>query len=304
MKAWLSILSLMIGGAGAHAQTTFIVPQFGKPISPSQPVTCGMKKLMYKGNGVPEVPAHGTNVIWGGSATYSGNPAPLQELFLKRARAAKVRGLTTMMYLEGPCGQTGGSDPDNEIGKCRSKFQLHNARHRDQSRGIPDTTQARWKPYTIAQLKLSVAEKIDLCEIDNMNNSDGLIPFLRTYKQLFDRGEIYCRLVLKNLNPVQLTALKYAFGTGPAVDFISHLHIKEVGGNGCNSGRGDFSRTQAAVNEAFRELKGPAGQTVLSRDTCQYESANFSDESVNACPGGRTAPSQTDVLVGQGDASR
>ncbi len=210
------------------------------------------------------------------------------------------------MYLEGPCGPTGGSDPGNEIGNCRNKFQAYNRSHPSEAQGIADDTKTRWKPFTIAQLKQSVVHKIDYCEIDNMDNSDGLMKFLRTYKTLFDRGEIYCRLILKNLNAASIGQLKEFKKEAGGVDFISTLHIKEVGGNGCRAGIGrDWSGVQNEIDKVFRELKGPGAKTVASMDTCKYESSNFTQDTVLSCPGGRGTPAPTgSELVGEGRANQ
>jgi len=289
---WL-LCFIFAGALGAFGQTTiFNFDQQEQP-SPKVQVTagpaaqCSMKKLNFTSNGVPDPNTADENSVWGGRAAYYGNASLFQDDYLTKLRAARRRvpNVTTMAYLEGPCGMTGGSDPDNEVGKCRNKFQNYNRNNPAEARGYADTTGSRWIPYTLAQLKATKIHKIDLCEIDNLDNASNVIEFFKTYKRLFDAGEIYCRLVLKNDPP--FSAIRSQIGTGAALDFISNLHIKEVGGNGCNSGRGDHSAAQANAMRTFGSLKGTRVQTLLSRDTCNYQSSNFSQELFLACRGGR-----------------
>jgi len=235
---------------------------------------CQEKKLTFAANFMRPVPAAGSNIIWGGNATDGEHvlSPPYTEDFLSRARTAKSRGLEVFAYLEGPCGNTDGED-DGEIARCAS---LHNDFNRRFSPQTPNTPLARWKPYTMAQLKSSGTFGIDHCEIDNLTNNVTipLIPLLREIKGLYDRGAIHCRLVLKNVSISELNQVKEEIAPRPAdADFISPFHIFED-----DSGTGQ----QAGLSAAMRRLKGNGAVTIISTVSSKY-GEYFTDSRFVSC---------------------
>lgn len=234
----------------------------------SAEAACLQRRLVFSADNFRPLPAPGAAMVWGGNATdgdHHINP-PYSPAFLSRVRLAKDRGLETFAYLEGPCGDTDGND-DGERARCA---RLHNDFNRRFAPGTPNTPQARWKPYTFAQLRQSGASGIDYCEIDNLENNVTvpLLPLLREIKAQYDAGRIRCRLVLKNISAGTLNSIKQNVAPTPAeANFIAPFHIFEAGGTG----------QKGALDAAMKRLKGDGAVTIISTNTNAYGSAFTQD---------------------------
>lgn len=232
---------------------------------------CVTRRLTFSADNFPALPSG--NWVWGGNATDGEHllSPPYSSAFLSRVRLAKDRGLETFAYLEGPCGDTGGVD-DGERARCA---RLHGDFNRQFAPGTPNTPQARWKPYTLAQLKHSGRHGIDYCEIDNLENNVTipLLPLLREIKALYDSGQVHCRLVLKNVSVSALNSIKASLAPTPAAaKFLAPFHIFEAEGTGQKS----------ALDAAMRRLKGEGAVTIVSTCTEQY-GACFTKDSFLTC---------------------
>jgi hypothetical protein len=216
------------------------------------------KTLVFHSDHLPPMPAAGSKKVWGANAMEGGEFAGGKALlfgpsYLKALAQANARGLETFAYLEGKCGLTGGRD-DGEIAKCARKR--------------PNWKGGGWQDFTFDQLRASVALRIDHCEIDNVFGDlpdSQALALLKKYKELYDRGEIRCKLVLKNNGVSLLGKIGKTFGRGsPHTDFISPFSIFED----------DNTAKKAALDRAFAELKGSREvSTYISTDTNHYGSA-------------------------------
>lgn len=243
------------------------------PAAPAAPAAgCTERRLRFSADELPALPS-GAGWVWGGNATSGEHllDPPYASGFLDRARAARARGQQVFAYLEGPCGDTGGVD-DGERARCSS---LHRDFNRRFAPGTPDTAAARWKPYTMKQLRMSGALGVDYCEIDNLENNVTipLVPLAKEIKQLHDGGEVHCRLVLKNVDAAAIDALRASVAPTPAdADFVAPFAIFEA----------DDTGQKARLDAAMRRLKGPGAVTVVSTDTNHYGSA-FTQDRFAAC---------------------
>ena len=236
--------------------------------------TCKQRRLTFSANEFPAMPAAASPYVWGGNATEGDLylAPPYSPGFLSRVRIAKDRGLETFAYLEGPCGNTGGVD-DGEIARCARIHRAFNARY---APNTPDTAQARWKPFTMAQLRESGKLGVDYCEIDNLENNVTipLNSLLREIKSLYDQGQIHCRLVLKNISVSALNSIKKELAPTPRdANFIAPFHIFEA----------DDLGEKPALDVAMKNLKGPGSVTIMSLDTNNYGS-KFTQDSFLTCP--------------------
>lgn len=235
--------------------------------------TCAIKKLRFSADEFRAVPAAGSKIIWGGNATQGNHviAPPFDSEFLQRLKLANQRGVETFGYLEGPCGDTGGVD-DGERDRCA---KLHRDYNRRYSPNTPNTAIARWKPYTFAQMTVAKTVGLDHCEIDNLNNNVNvpLIPLLKEIKNKFNKGEIGCRLVLKNVDISEMRLIKSQVApTVKEADFLSPFHIFED----------DTTRRKAALESAFKAIKGPRAVVIISTDTNAYGSS-FTPDSIETC---------------------
>jgi hypothetical protein len=271
----LLVLSATAGCGGSVAEEE----QIGDDVLASRttPVAseqgCVSRRLRFSADDLPPVPS-GSGFVWGGNAT--GGEAfvdpPYAGDFLARARQARAKGQQVFAYLEGPCGDTGGVD-DGERARCSN---LHRTFNRRFAPGTPDTANERWKPYTMKQLTTSGAHGVDYCEIDNLENNVTvpLVPLLTEVKARFDRGEIACRLVLKNVSASGIDAIRAHLAPTPAdAKFIAPFHIFED----------DDTRQKSSLDAAMRRLKGPGAVTIISTDTNHYGGA-FTQDTFTTCP--------------------
>lgn len=260
------------------------IPREAAPVIPEAPAAssaaldlsrgaeCMQKTLRFSADNFPSIPAN-SSIVWGGNATEGGhvlNP-PFSQGFLSRVKQARNRGVEVFAYLEGPCGDTGGHD-DGERNRCKN---LHNAYNRQFAPGTPNTPLARWKPYTLKQMKLSGQYGIGHCEIDNLENNVTvpLIPLLKELKALFDKGEIYCRIVLKNVPVSDINSIiKNIAPTPPDAAFISPFAIFEANGTG----------QKRALDAAMKKLKGSGSTVIFSLDTNHYGS-RFTPDKFLSC---------------------
>lgn len=255
---------------------------------PSAP-TCAPQSLKFSADYLPAVPAKGSNTVWGGNATggqHLLNP-PYAKDFLAKVREAKSKGLQTFAYLEGPCGDTGGKD-DGERARCRKLHRAFNSANPSEAVRTKDSDLERWKPYTLNQMKLSQSLGIDHCEIDNLENNVrvDLIPFLREVKNLYDSGQIHCKLVLKNLRRSQLESIKQQLSPTPdQAAFISPFHIFETN-------KEQVSSQRSGLNQALKSLKGPDATTIFSTNTNAYGSA-FTQDKFGLCEAQQTKVGST-----------
>lgn len=236
-------------------------PAAARPPARNEGVGCSMKQLRFSADSHPRVPASGEHVVWGGNATEGQQvlAPPYSSAFLARARQARANGIEVFAYLEGPCGDTGGRD-DGERSRCQ---RLHNAYNARFAPGTPNTALARWKPYTLGQMKESGKHGIGYCEIDNLDNNVKvpLVPLMKELKKLFDEGKIYCRLVLKNLSTGDIDSIIRNVAPTPAdAAFIAPFHIYEANGTGM----------KARLDAAMQRLKGSGSTTIISTDTNNY----------------------------------
>lgn len=240
-------------------------------VAPPADAACVTRRLTFSADSFPALPSGAW--VWGGNATEGDHhlAPPYSPAFLSRVRLAKDRGLETFAYLEGPCGDTDGND-DGERARCAN---LHNDFNRRFAPGTPNTPQARWKPFTMAQLRQSGEHGIDYCEIDNLENNVTvpLNPLLREIKALYDAGRIHCRLVLKNVSVGALNSIKASVAPTPAeANFLAPFHIFEANGTG----------GKPALDAAMRSLKGQGAVTIISLDTNHYGSG-FTKDSFLTC---------------------
>lgn len=256
---------------------------------------CRSLKLHYSSNDVPDLPP--TPSIWGGRATEAGNSAPLMQDFIRGAERAKAAGNMTMMYLEGPCGLTNGKDPMDEEGNCRRKFQKFNKEH---GAKVPDKKTHRWEPYTLEQLKLSKKYQIDFCEIDNLDNSYGATEFLKTYKKLYDAGEIQCKLVLKNIDANKIKEFASTFGKSPS--FVSKLNLFEADELWAKKDKSQFNSKRTELIKAMRDWMGEGAMTLMSKKSGDYRSVNFTQDPVMGC--GRSESQIATAPEAPGDGMR
>lgn len=216
---------------------------------------CSMKELTFSADFFRPIPAKGSGLVWGANAT-EGNAVidpPFSAAFLSRVKQAHANGIEVFAYLEGPCGDTNGKD-DGERARCAN---LHNKFNRQFAKGTPNTPVARWKPYTMYQLKQTKKYKIEYCEVDNLSNNVTipLVPFLKDYKKLFDKGEIYCRLVLKNVSATQIQQIvKQVAPEQNQAGFVAPFAIFEA----------DSESPKSGLNAALRRLKGTSSSTIMS----------------------------------------
>lgn len=234
---------------------------------------CRRETLVFSADELPAVPAQSSRKVWGGNATQGNHVVdpPYDEDFVAAAHAAKARGLEVFGYLEGPCGDTGGVD-DGERARCRTLHRDFNARF---SPNTPDTAFARWKPFTLEQMRQSGALGVDYCEIDNLSNNITvpLIPLMRELKDRFDEGVDHCQLVFKNVSVDDLGAIKEAVApTSSDAGFIAPFHIYEA----------DDTSEKPDLDAAMRDLKGPGAVTIISLDTNHYGS-RFTPDHFSAC---------------------
>lgn len=224
---------------------------------------CVERRLRFSADELPAVPSDPA-MVWGGNAT-GGElllDPPYSADFLSRARTAHDRGLEVFAYLEGPCGNTGGVD-DGESARCKRIHRAFNARY---APGTPDTDAARWKPYTMKQLRESGSLGVDYCEIDNLQNAVTipLEPLLAEIKAEHDAGRIHCRIVLKNVSAVAIDGLRARLAPTPAdARFIAPFHVYEA----------DDLSEKPALDAAMRRLEGPGAVTIISTDTFHYGKA-------------------------------
>lgn len=251
---------------------------------------CQNRQLKFSADRFPAIPARGTPSIWGGNAN-GGSAQLYSSAFLTKVKEAKLAGHQTFAYLEGPCGDTAGKDKDGEKARCAKTFSAFNKRN---APGTPNTSLARWEPFTFQQLKASGKNQIDHCEIDNLNNNVKvpMIPFLTKYKKLYDSGEIHCKLVLKNISAREIASYKSTFSSqARGVDFISPFHIFEA-----------YSFSQRdSLNSAMRSLKGAGAVTIISASPGNRDAATnnygsyFAKETVRTCDGRTPAPAQANT---------
>jgi hypothetical protein len=231
---------------------------------------CTQRRLTFSADDLPNVPPAGSAFVWGGNAT-GGDAAPYADDFLASAKQAHQNGLFVFAYLEGPCGDTDGVD-DGERDRCA---QIHEGFNEKNAPSTPDTPQARWKPFTMAQLQGSANANVDYCEIDNLSNNVTipLNPLLKEIKPLFDSGKVHCRIVLKNVEADDIDAIKSEVAPTPAdANFIAPFHIYED----------DNTSQKAELDAAMVRLKGNGAVTIISTDSDHYGSA-FTDDKFLAC---------------------
>jgi hypothetical protein len=232
-----------------------------------------MRRLKFSADDLVAVP-NDAAWVWGGNATGGDRylDPPYAPAFLAKARTARDRGAEVFAYLEGPCGDTGGVD-DGERARCAS---IHRAFNQRFAPGTPDTAAARWKPFTMKQLKASGALGVDYCEIDNLDNAltIPLNPLLAEIKALHDSGQVRCRLVLKNVGVAAIDSIRASVAPTPAAAaFIAPFAIYEA----------DDTREKAALDAAMRRLKGPGAAAIISTDTNHYGGA-FTPDWFMTCP--------------------
>lgn len=234
---------------------------------------CSQRKLRFSADDLPAVPAAGGGLVWGGNATGGGDvlDPPYAADFLQAAERAHQAHALVFAYLEGPCGDTGGVD-DGETTRCAD---LHRSFNDQFAPGTPDTALARWKPFTMRQLRESGRLKVDFCEIDNLDNNVTvpLIPLLREIKGLFDSQQVACQLVLKNVTVEDIDAIRAQVAPTPAdAAFLAPFHIFEA----------DDESAHEELGAAMVRLKGPGAVTIVSTDTNAYGSA-FTDDTFLTC---------------------
>jgi hypothetical protein len=237
-------------------------------------VACVKRKLIFSADDLPKLPAAGSAYVWGANATGGEKllDPPYSKDFISQAKEAHRRKLEVFAYLEGPCGDTGGVD-DGERSRCKG---IHDAFNKRFAPKTPDTPEARWKPFTMAQLERSGEVGADYCEIDNLENNVTipLNPLMKEIKGRYDSGKIHCRIVLKNVSVDALESLKQKVAPTPKdADFIAPFHIFED----------DDTRQQAALTRAMRDLKGDGAVTIVSLDTNHYGSKLTKNE-FTTCP--------------------
>lgn len=231
---------------------------------------CTERRLKFSADELPSLPPAGSAYVWGGNAT-GGDSAPYSSEFVSRARQAHDRGVQVFAYLEGPCGDTDGVD-DGERARCANIHESFNAQH---APNTPDTPAARWKPFTMDQLKKSGQVGADYCEIDNLSNNVTipLNPLLREIKALYDGGQVHCRIVLKNVEADAIDSIRANVAPTPAdANFIAPFHIFEA----------DDTGQKAELDAAMVRLKGQGAKTIISLDTNHYGSA-FTNDRFLAC---------------------
>ena len=231
---------------------------------------CTKRRLTFSADDLPRVPAQGAAFVWGGNAT-GGDSAPYADDFLAAAKQAHDHGLLVFAYLEGPCGDTDGVD-DGERDRCAN---IHQSFNQANAPNTPDTPQARWKPFTMEQLKKSASANVDYCEIDNLSNNVTipLNPLLEEIKLLYDAGKIHCRIVLKNVDADGIDSIKKEVAPTPAdANFIAPFHIFED----------DSTGQKNELDAAMVRLKGNGAVTIISTDSEHYGSA-FTDDTFLAC---------------------
>jgi hypothetical protein len=230
---------------------------------------CIERELTFSANVLPDVPESAA-FVWGGNAT-GGADALYSADFTLRATEVHALGARVFAYLEGPCGDTAGED-DGERSRCTD---IHTAFNAANAPGTPDSPEERWKPFTLEQLKRSGANGADYCEIDNLQNNVTieLNPLLREIKDLYDAGEVHCRLVLKNVDVDAMNSIRSDVAPSPsAANFIAPFHIFEA----------DNTDQKAALDAAMLQLKGPGSVVIVSTDTKNYGSA-FTRDSFLSC---------------------
>lgn len=235
---------------------------------------CVRRKLTFSADDFPQFPAGRSAYVWGANATDGEEflDPPYSKDFISHAKEAHRRKLEVFAYLEGPCGDTGGVD-DGERSRCKN---IHNAFNRRFAPQTPDTPKARWKPFTMEQLKRSGEVGVDYCEIDNLANNVTipLNPLMKEIKGLYDSGKIHCRIVLKNVSRDELESLKaHVAPTPKEADFIAPFHIFED----------DNTGQQRALTDAMKDLKGDGAVTIISLDTNHYGS-KFTNDAFTTCP--------------------
>ncbi|MBK6696577.1 MAG: hypothetical protein IPG50_30970 [Myxococcales bacterium] len=227
-EGWVHGGYLAKAGSGATEPTPTPTPTPGGG-------ACAPRKLRFSADELPSLPAAGSAYVWGANAT-GGASAPYSSEFISYAAQAHQRGLQVFAYLEGPCGDTGGVD-DGERARCSGIHRSFNAQN---APGTPNTDKARWKPFTMHQLKRSAQVGADYCEIDNLSNNVTipLNPLLREIKALYDSGQVHCRFVLKNVE---------------AADIDSHSDR-----SGADAGGGGTSSRRSTSSKPTTRGKGPA----------------------------------------------
>jgi hypothetical protein len=223
---------------------------------------CAERHLRFSADDLAALPADEA-WVWGGNATNGDRhlDPPYAPDFLARAAAAHAKKQLVFAYLEGPCGDTGGVD-DGERARCAGIHRAYNQRY---APGTPDTAAARWKPFTMKQLRTSGTLGVDFCEIDNLDNAVTipLNPLLHEIKALYDAKQVHCRLVLKNVDVSALDSLRADVApTTDDADFIAPFAIYEA----------DDTSDKPALDAAMRRLKGAGAVTIISTDTNHYGS--------------------------------
>ncbi len=261
-EGWVHGGYLAKAGSGATEPTPTPTPTPGG--------TCAPRKLRFSADELPSLPAAGSAYVWGANAT-GGASAPYSSEFISYAAQAHQRGLQVFAYLEGPCGDTGGVD-DGERARCSGIHRSFNAQN---APGTPNTDKARWKPFTMHQLKRSAQVGADYCEIDNLSNNVTipLNPLLREIKALYDSGQVHCRFVLKNVEAADIDSIRTEVAPTPAAaNFIAPFHIFEA----------DDTGQKGQLDAAMVRLKGPGAKTIISTDTNHYGGA-FTPDQFLAC---------------------
>jgi hypothetical protein len=246
--------------------------------------SCTLKALSFNANSQVPVPGRGSSIIWGGSAT-AGDESTLKgnkfftDEWQKGQSKALQNGLETFLYTEGKCGKTGEVD-NGEQAKCKIKWASWDRLnpYRSFKEG------PLWQQYTLAQFAAAKEHHVTYCEADNVEDGPNLIPFLKAFGEAFRRGDITCKLVLKNVR--------------------SHV-LDSLGSNEIKSSFSDFSflapfaifeddvGATSDLDRALRKLTANAKAiTMISSDTHRYGKAFKPNRAVTCAESGAApAPS-------------
>jgi len=238
--------------------------------------SCTLKTLSFNANSQVLVPASGSSIIWGGSAT-DGDESRLKgnkfftDEWQKGQSKAFQNGLETFLYTEGRCGKTGGVN-NGEQAKCKTKWASWD--RLNPNRSVKEGP--LWQQYTLAQFAAAKEHHVTFCEADNVEDESNLIPFLKAFERAFRRGDITCKLVLKNVRGHVIDSLgsKEIKSSFSDFSFLAPFAIFE----------NDVGAT-VDLDKALRKLIRNANAiTMISSDTHHYGRA-FKPNQVVTCGG-------------------